>query len=123
MGRANPAFAAPPPSSVVRQAPIRRASRWETAVFLAGLIPAGVLLVRALTGDLTANPIEFVTRWTGDWTLRILLACLAVTPLRRLTGLSSLPGLRRTLGLFAFFYGTLHLLTYVVLDYFFAFGL
>jgi sulfoxide reductase heme-binding subunit YedZ len=92
-------------------------------VFVAGLTPAALLLLRALTNNLTANPIEFVTHWTGDWTRRFLLICLAITPLRRLTGLHSLIQFRRTLGLLAFFYGTLHLLTYVVLDYFFAFDL
>lgn len=105
------------------QARVRPTAVWKTALFIAGLTPAGVLLVRALTDNLTANPIEFVTHWTGDWTLRFLLITLAITPLRRLTGLGSLIQSRRMLGLFAFFYGTLHLLTYVVLDYFFAFNL
>ncbi len=91
-------------------------------VFAACLVPLGLLLWRGFTDGLTANPIEFVTHRTGDWTLRLLLVTLAVTPLRRLTGWNAVIRLRRMLGLFAFFYGSLHLLTYVVLDHFFAFG-
>ena len=91
-------------------------------VFAACLVPLGLLVWRGFTGGLTANPIEFVTHRTGDWTLRLLLVTLAVTPLRRLTGWNAVIRLRRMLGLFAFFYGSLHLLTYVVLDHFFAFG-
>ena len=91
-------------------------------VFAACLVPLGLLVWRGFTGGLTANPIEFVTHRTGDWTLRLLLVTLAITPLRRLTGWNAVIRLRRMLGLFAFFYGSLHLLTYVVLDHFFAFG-
>ena len=89
--------------------------------FIACLAPLGLLLWQGATGGLTANPIEFVTHRTGDWTLRFLLITLAITPLRRLTGWNVLARLRRMLGLFAFFYGSLHLLTFVVLDHFFAF--
>jgi sulfoxide reductase heme-binding subunit YedZ len=74
---------------------------------------------RAATGDLTANPISFVTNWLGDWTLRILLISLAVTPLRLLFGLSWPLALRRLLGLFAFFYASLHFSVWLVLDHFF----
>ena len=91
-------------------------------VFAACLVPLGLLVWRGFTDGLTANPIEFVTHRTGDWTLRLLLVTLAITPLRRLTGWNAVIRLRRMLGLFAFFYGSLHLLTYVVLDHFFAFG-
>lgn len=93
----------------------------KPVVFLVCLVPAALLLGRGVTGELTANPIEFVTHRTGDWTLRFLLITLAVTPIRRLTGWNAVVRLRRMLGLFAFFYGSLHLLTYVVLDHFFAF--
>ena len=123
MGSANLALSTLPSSPLLGQTAVRPAAVWKTALFIAGLTPAGVLLVRAVTDDLTANPIEFVTHWTGDWTLRFLLIVLAITPLRRLTGLRSLSQVRRMLGLFAFFYGTLHLLTFVVLDYFFVFSL
>ena len=92
----------------------------KPVVFAACLIPLGLLLWRGFTGDLTANPIEYITHRTGDWALRLLLVTLAITPLRRLTGWNAVIGVRRMLGLFAFFYGSLHFLTYVVLDHFFA---
>ncbi|MDD3354355.1 protein-methionine-sulfoxide reductase heme-binding subunit MsrQ [Zoogloea sp.] len=91
----------------------------KTALFLLCLMPA-VLLWRGLETDtLGANPLETLTRATGEWTLRFLLITLAVTPLRRFTGWHWLIRLRRTLGLFAFAYGAAHLLTYVWLDQFF----
>ncbi|HEU5451506.1 MAG TPA: protein-methionine-sulfoxide reductase heme-binding subunit MsrQ [Terriglobales bacterium] len=93
----------------------------KVAVFLACLGPCAWLGWRALHQDLTANPIEYITHFTGDWTLRFLLITLAITPLRRLTGQHWLIKFRRMLGLFAFFYVTLHLATYVVLDHFFDF--
>ena len=95
--------------------------RLKPVVCAACLIPLGLLVWRGLSGGLTANPIEFVTHRTGDWALRLLLITLAVTPLRRLTGWNDLVRLRRMLGLFAFFYASLHVATYVVLDHFFAF--
>jgi len=70
--------------------------------------------------QLGANPIEAITHATGDWTLTFLLITLSVTPVRKLTRQYWLIGLRRMIGLFAFFYGTLHLMTYVWLDKFFA---
>jgi sulfoxide reductase heme-binding subunit YedZ len=86
---------------------------------MAALVPLGRLVVGAPTGGLGANPIEFITRSTGEWTLILLLLTLSVTPLRRLTGLNWLLRLRRMLGLTAFFYGCLHLVTYLWLDQFF----
>jgi sulfoxide reductase heme-binding subunit YedZ len=80
------------------------------------------LVYGILTHSLGANPIEAVTRGLGDWALRLLLVTLAVTPLRRLTGLGWLLRLRRMLGLFAFFYAVLHVLTYLWLDQFFDWG-
>jgi methionine sulfoxide reductase heme-binding subunit len=77
---------------------------------------------RALHGDLTANPIEFITHTTGDWTLRFLCITLAVTPLRKLLRLPELIRFRRMLGLFAFFYACLHFSTYIGLDKFFNFS-
>jgi sulfoxide reductase heme-binding subunit YedZ len=68
---------------------------------------------------LGANPIEFITHSTGDWTLTFLLVTLSITPLRKLTRQYWLISFRRMLGLFAFFYGSLHLMTYVWLDKFF----
>lgn len=90
-------------------------------IFLVSLAPFLWLVFRGLTGRLTVNPIEDITLTTGIWALRFLLASLAITPVRRLTGWNPLIRYRRMLGLFAFFYATLHLLTYVVLDQFFAF--
>ncbi|HXW08871.1 MAG TPA: protein-methionine-sulfoxide reductase heme-binding subunit MsrQ [Vicinamibacterales bacterium] len=91
-------------------------------VFAAALAPFLWLVVRALTGRLSVNPIEDVTLTTGIWALRFLLITLAITPVRRLTGWNALVQYRRMLGLFAFFYASLHFLTYVVLDQFFAIG-
>jgi sulfoxide reductase heme-binding subunit YedZ len=76
-----------------------------------------VWLVRAIvTGDLSANPLEDITHATGIWALRFLCITLAVTPLRRVTGWTSAIRFRRMLGLFAFFYGSVHLLIYIVAD-------
>jgi sulfoxide reductase heme-binding subunit YedZ len=88
-------------------------------VYLGCLVPALWLVVAAATGGLGANPIDAITDETGTWTLRLLVATLAVTPLRRLTGWNDLIKFRRMLGLLAFLYATLHVSTYVVLDQFF----
>ncbi|NIF68910.1 protein-methionine-sulfoxide reductase heme-binding subunit MsrQ [Burkholderia sp. Ap-962] len=88
----------------------------KPVVFLAGLFPLARLVVLGFTGGLGANPIEFVTRSTGLWTLVILCVTLAVTPLRRLTGVNALLRLRRMIGLFAFFYALLHFTTYFWFD-------
>lgn len=88
-------------------------------VIVVGVTPAALLLLDGLAGRLGANPIETLTHTTGDWTLRFLLAALAVTPARRLLGWSFLAPRRRTLGLFSFFYACMHLSTYVALDLFF----
>lgn len=74
----------------------------------------------AFRDTLGANPIEKITHETGEWTLRLLLATLAVTPLRQWLGWRALAPYRRTLGLLCFTYASLHLATYVVLDLFFA---
>src|SRR6202142_441214 len=92
---------------------------FKPVIFLACLAPLGSLAWRGFHAQLGANPIEAITHGTGDWTLRFLLITLAVTPLRKLTRQYWLIGLRRMFGLFAFFYGTLHLMTYVWLDKFF----
>lgn len=85
-------------------------------LFVACLVPLGLLVLGGLQGDLGANPLERVTHVTGDWGLRLLLITLAITPLRRLSGWTRLLRLRRMLGLFAFFYVSLHFLTWVWLD-------
>jgi sulfoxide reductase heme-binding subunit YedZ len=94
--------------------------RWTKAlVFLAGLLPLFWVGWRAWQQNLTANPIEYITHFTGDWTIRFLVFTLAVTPLRKLLGLPDLIRFRRMIGLYAFFYGTLHFVTYIWLDKFF----
>jgi sulfoxide reductase heme-binding subunit YedZ len=91
----------------------------KRATFLLCLLPIITLGWRGTHEDLGANPIEFITHSTGDWTLRFLLITLAVTPARRVSGIPSLIRFRRMFGLFAFFYGCLHFLTYVWRDKFF----
>lgn len=68
---------------------------------------------------LSANPVEFINLYLGDWAIRILLVSLAVTPVKILTGWKQVIRLRRLLGLFAFFYVALHIANYVILDQFF----
>ena len=90
-------------------------------IFAAALIPAAALIVDALHGQLTANPIDYITDTTGDWALRLLMITLCITPIRRITGWNPIIQPRRMLGLFSFFYATLHFLTWSVLDWFFDF--
>ena len=85
-------------------------------LFALCLLPLGSLIWRTAADQLGANPVEEVLHCTGSWALRLLLVTLAVTPLRRLTGYGWLVRFRRPLGLFAFFYATLHLAVYLVLD-------
>jgi sulfoxide reductase heme-binding subunit YedZ len=87
-------------------------------VFLAALIPVAHLVWRGYNGNLTADPLAEITNETGIWTLRFVVITLAITPIRRLTGWNPVIRVRRMLGLFAFFYATLHFLTYVVGDRF-----
>jgi sulfoxide reductase heme-binding subunit YedZ len=97
----------------------RQFSALKTALFLLCLGPLASLVYGLSSDTLGANPIEALTRGLGDWTLRFLLITLAVTPLRRLSGLNWLLRLRRMLGLFTFFYAALHFASYVWLDQFF----
>lgn len=95
-------------------------SKWtKVAVFVACLVPLGILLWRGFHNELTANPIEFITHTTGDWTMRFLIITLAITPLRKLLRQPLLIRYRRMLGLFAFFYVCLHFSTWIGLDKFF----
>lgn len=87
-------------------------------VFAAALGPAAWLTWALVTNSLSANPLSDVTNETGVWTLRFLCLTLAITPVRRLTGWNQAIKFRRMVGLFAFFYGALHFLTYVILDRF-----
>jgi sulfoxide reductase heme-binding subunit YedZ len=94
----------------------------KVATWGACLAPLVALAWWIATDDLTANPISFITNHLGDWTFRILLAALAVTPLRLLSGWGWPPTLRRLLGLFAFFYAALHFSVWIFLDHFFTWG-
>lgn len=89
-------------------------------IFVVCLVPLVIVIIKAFTGHLGANPIEAVTQSMGDWALRFLLITLAVTPLKRLLNWGWLIRFRRMLGLFAFFYACLHFLSYAGLDQFFA---
>jgi sulfoxide reductase heme-binding subunit YedZ len=89
---------------------------FKPLVWIACLIPLGRLVFGAFVGSLGANPVERITHQTGLTTLILLLCGLAITPLRKWTGMLWLIQYRRLIGLFAFFYGSLHLLTYVWLD-------
>ncbi len=95
-------------------------NRWTKAVaFVLCLVPVFLLAWGAYNNKLGANPIEKITHATGDWTIRFLLITLSVTPFRKLFHLPQLARFRRMLGLFALFYGCLHLTTWVWLDKFF----
>jgi len=95
-------------------------SKWsKPVIFFLCLLPLAALGWRALHGELTANPIEFITHATGDWTLRFLVITLCVTPFRKILHIPELIRFRRMLGLFAFFYACLHFTTYIWLDKFF----
>ena len=93
--------------------------RIRVVIWLVCLLPLARLVILGAGNGLGANPIEFITRSTGTWTLVGLLVTLSITPLRKLTGLSWLVRFRRLFGLFAFFYACLHFTTYVWLDQFF----
>ena len=94
---------------------------FKPVVWLACLTPL-VALVYGLYLDLGVNPVETITNTTGIWTLRFIVTTLAITPLRWLTGINQLVNYRRLIGLFAFFYGSLHFTTYFLLDHQFDFG-
>lgn len=91
----------------------------RTMLFTLALLPFAELVRLGFTDGLGANPVEFVLRWLGTWTLVALLVTLSITPLRWVTGWAWLVRLRRMFGLYAFFYGTLHVIAYVWIDHFF----
>ena len=98
--------------------------RWvfKPIVWIACLAPLALLIYDGFTDNLTANPIEKVTNTTGIWTLRLIVATIAITPLRWLTGVNQLVNYRRLIGLFAFFYGTVHFTIFFFLDHQFDFA-
>jgi sulfoxide reductase heme-binding subunit YedZ len=104
---------------------VKKKWRWNWSkilVFLLGLAPLFWLAWRAYNRRLTANPTEFITHYTGDWTLRLVIIGLCITPLRKILSRPELIRYRRMIGLFAFFYGCLHFLTYIVVDKYFDWG-
>ena len=92
----------------------------KPVVFIFSLFPLLWLISQALTAGLGANPVEKILHHMGDWALNFLMITLAVSPFQRLTGLTWPLQLRRMIGLFSFFYATLHFITYVAIDQFFA---
>lgn len=89
----------------------------KTVLFLICLLPFARLLWSAYTNDFGDEPTEFVQRWTGIWTFNLLLLTLCISPLRAFTQLHWLLRLRRMLGLFTFFYASLHFLSFVGFDH------
>lgn len=96
----------------------KQTGRIKAVLFLLALLPLARMVYLTLAG-LLVEPLEFITRGTGDWTLYFLCITLAVTPLRKLSGWNWLIKLRRMLGLFVFFYATLHFTTFLWFDHFF----
>jgi sulfoxide reductase heme-binding subunit YedZ len=96
----------------------RQVSALKAAIFVLGLVPVTKMAYLTITQQLV-EPLEHITRGTGDWVLYFLCITLAVTPLRRFTGWTWLVKLRRELGLFAFFYACLHFMTFIWFDHFF----
>ena len=94
----------------------------KAGVWILCLLPLSILAYLATTNDLGANPISFVTNWLGQWTFRLLLVSLALTPIRILTGLAWPIILRRLLGLFTFFYACLHFCVWILIDHYFNWG-
>jgi sulfoxide reductase heme-binding subunit YedZ len=106
-------------ATVLASLDARQLKLLKGVLFIAACMPFLRLVIFTFTDQLGANPVEFITRNTGDWTLYFLCITLAVTPLRRFTGWNWLVRLRRMLGLFAFFYASLHFLTFLWFDHFF----
>ncbi len=100
----------------------RRTQAVRSGIFAASLIPLAWVVWGASTDNLGANPIDEIQLQTGRWALRFLALSLAISPLRRLTGWNSVIRYRRTFGLFAFFYATLHLINFIAIDKFFDVG-
>ena len=91
-------------------------------IWTAGLVPISWLVWKGFQGDLTADPVKYITHFTGRTTLAILFITLSVTPVRRLTGWNRLVKVRRLIGLFSFFYAVIHLLIYLAFDRGFVFA-
>lgn len=114
------AWTSPKPSRAKPRGTARGANGFlKPTVFLLALIPLAQLIWNTMAHQLGANPVETITHHTGEWTLRFLLITLAMPPLKRLSGWNGWIRVRRMLGLFAFFYASLHFLTYLWVDQFF----
>ena len=118
-GKTSEPPAAARPAAPARVRMLKPITVLRAAVFIAALVPFALLVWGFYTNDLTANPGDYITDQTGTWILGTLFASLSITPLRRLTGWNDLIKLRRMLGLFAFFYAVLHMLTWVVFVHYF----
>jgi sulfoxide reductase heme-binding subunit YedZ len=97
-----------------------RLIRWvaKPVVWVVALLPAAFIAWAALNGRLGADPLKAITHETGDWTLRFIIITIAISPVRRFSGWNSIIRFRRLFGLFAFCYGTMHFLIYVIADRF-----
>src|ERR1700722_7356360 len=112
----DPVAIAPPVQPRQKSKPKRAAEAAKSALRLLCLAPALLLVWKAFHNDLGANPVEYITHATGNWTLRLILITLSITPARRILKKPQLTRFRRPLGLFAFFYGCLHFTTWFLLD-------
>ncbi len=110
------------PSGLAGLRPLLLRPAAKGVLFVLAMLPFAWLLYSAFTNNLGANPTEYLTRATGDWTLRFLCLTLLVTPLRTITATPQLARFRRMLGLFVYFYAVLHLLCYVWFDMEFVLG-
>ena len=90
---------------------------FKPGIFFLSLIPFIFIVYKIYFNQLGPEPVKEITHHTGEWTLIFICLTLAMTPLKRLTNLTIWIKFRRMLGLFIFFYATLHMLTYVVIDY------
>ena len=90
---------------------------FKPSIFILSTIPFLIIIYKIFFNKLGPEPVKEITHFTGEWTLIFLCLTLAITPLKKLTNLNFWLKIRRMLGLFVFFYATLHLLTYVVIDY------
>lgn len=116
MSQTGRAVSSPMPGAIPRRWTAKQVGRFKPALFVLCLTPFLRWFYLGYTDGLTANPVEFITRSSGFWTLAMLLLTLAVTPLRQWLDQPALVRVRRMLGLFAFFYVVLHLLTWIILD-------
>ena len=90
---------------------------FKPSIFFFSLIPFIIIVYKILFNELGPEPVKEITHHTGEWTLIFIVLTLTMTPLKIITNLSIWISFRRMLGLFVFFYATLHMLTYVIIDY------